>query len=348
LNTKNENIAKSPTPAPAPRPKDAAAIFFYAVAASLVAQVLITLALRAYAGGDGALTLLETNFTANILVGVALQAAMLAAVYLWARARRLKVLPAVRAVPLKPRGIGYAVLMGLAALFGFMYVSFAADYLFNLIGYDGNTAEALSFTTWGRLITGMFTVALLPAVVEETVFRGFVLRGLSRAGKRRAVVLSAAAFCLMHMNPAQTAHQFLLGLALGTAAIETGSLLAPMIMHFLNNALVLILDFTGADVSFGIEGAQIFWFAGVTFLLGTGIIIGLAALYRKAERKTRDADGKTKGKGGDSQSPIPDFPPLKEPFGKLMVEERNTVLYGAAAFAAAAAVWVIVLADGLF
>ncbi|GHU99420.1 hypothetical protein FACS1894211_04780 [Clostridia bacterium] len=307
-------------------------------------QLLFTVGLIAYAGGlEAALNLLQTDFAANIAAAVLIQCAMLAALLLWTRSRKLNPLSAVRAAPLKPLGIGYAVLMGLTALFGFMFVSFAADYLFSLIGYDAGMPEALSFDTAGKMIVGLLAAALLPAVVEECVFRGVLLRGLERAGKRRAVLLSAAAFALMHMNPAQTVHQFLLGIALAVAAVETGSLLAPMIMHFLNNALVVVWEYAGVDPSFGANSSQIFWLACVTFLAGTGIMIGITALYRKWNK------AQLKGTGiGCRSSVSEESQPNKPCFKALLFEERNTVTFGLAASVAVVAVWIFVFVSGLF
>ena len=325
----NANIEKSTTP----RVKDAAGVFFFCVAASLGLQIALAIALMIWKGADG-VDLLSSSFVFTVGTSVMLQGAMLLVLYLWTNARKINPLPAIRAVPLKPLGWGYAAVTGLAALFGFMYIAAAADYLFALIGYDAGMPDGFSFDTAGKMIAGIVCVALLPAVVEEAVFRGIVLRGLSRMGKIPAILLSAAAFCLTHMNPAQTVHQFLLGIALAAAAVETGSLTAPMIMHFLNNAIVIVLDFAGADMSFGLADKHFFWLAPVMLIAGAGIIIGASASYRKFSKK-----------GG--YAPPPELFPPREKFGALMLEENNTILFGLGAFIITTVVWITMLAIGL-
>ncbi len=96
----------------------------------------------------------------------------------------------------------------------------------------------------GPLTLGMavLLVGLLPAVCEEACFRGVVLTGLARSGSRAfAVVGSALAFGLFHVNPYHVAAAATLGLVLGYAAYESRSLLPGVLMHFTSNGLQMVL-----------------------------------------------------------------------------------------------------------
>ncbi len=85
-------------------------------------------------------------------------------------------------------------------------------------------------------------VGVLPAVCEEACFRGVVLTGLARGGSRAlAVVGSALAFGLFHVNPWHVAAATVLGLVLGYAAFESRSLLPGVLLHFVNNALQMVM-----------------------------------------------------------------------------------------------------------
>jgi sodium transport system permease protein len=85
-------------------------------------------------------------------------------------------------------------------------------------------------------------VGLLPAVCEEACFRGVVLTGLARSGSRTfAVVGSALAFGVFHVNPYHVAAAGTLGLVLGYAAYESRSLLPGVLMHFINNGLQMVM-----------------------------------------------------------------------------------------------------------
>lgn len=84
-------------------------------------------------------------------------------------------------------------------------------------------------------------VPVLPAIFEELLFRGVIMRGFSEWGKTTGVVLSAAAFALAHGNTDQLVYQFLIGLAIGFLVTETRSLGVGMIAHFTNNFFVQVL-----------------------------------------------------------------------------------------------------------
>lgn len=97
---------------------------------------------------------------------------------------------------------------------------------------------------------GFFIVGLLAPFVEELVFRGAVLRSLLQwCGNRKdwlgnhwaAIVLSALFFSIVHMNPAQMPHAFLIGLLLGWLYYRTGSIIPGIAVHWTNNAVAYIL-----------------------------------------------------------------------------------------------------------
>ena len=97
----------------------------------------------------------------------------------------------------------------------------------------------------GRALWLLVLVALTPAVCEELVFRGVLLRSLGRElPAARAVLLTALVFGLFHLS-LETALRFLptvwVGLLMGYVAWRTGSVFASMLMHFVNNGAVVLL-----------------------------------------------------------------------------------------------------------
>jgi len=84
----------------------------------------------------------------------------------------------------------------------------------------------------------LLAFAVAPGVCEEVAFRGFILRGFSRGGRRvLAIGLSSLAFGVMHMIPQQVFNGTLMGLVLGALAIRSRSLFPAIMFHFANNAL---------------------------------------------------------------------------------------------------------------
>lgn len=105
-------------------------------------------------------------------------------------------------------------------------------------------AEALGSMTGGNFILDFICVSIFAPFFEEWLCRGMVLRGLlhNNITPVWAIVISAAFFALIHMNPWQAIPAFLLGCAMGYVYYKTGSLLLTMLMHFTNNTFALILS----------------------------------------------------------------------------------------------------------
>jgi sodium transport system permease protein len=89
-------------------------------------------------------------------------------------------------------------------------------------------------------------VALLPALCEETLFRGFILTGFrKRWGPTTAVILTGVLFGLFHLDPYRYLPTALLGVLIGAIVVWTGSLWAGMTAHFIANLTsTLVFQFT--------------------------------------------------------------------------------------------------------
>ena len=91
-------------------------------------------------------------------------------------------------------------------------------------------------------ITQLISTALLPAFIEEMVFRGYILESLRPFGETRAVAASAVLFSLLHGNLTQIPFSFILGLLFAAITIKTGNIFIPIMIHFLNNGLSVTVD----------------------------------------------------------------------------------------------------------
>lgn len=94
----------------------------------------------------------------------------------------------------------------------------------------------------------LFLMAVMPACIEELVFRGITYGGYRRSGtKFMAVMLSALMFGLMHMNLNQALYAFVLGILLALLFEATGSIFATMLFHFIYNAqsccMIYLMEF---------------------------------------------------------------------------------------------------------
>ena len=91
-------------------------------------------------------------------------------------------------------------------------------------------------------------IAILPACLEELLFRGWVLSafcGEKPSTQRMALAVFAQAICfaLFHLLPERMPQTFLLGIALGTIVLLTKSIYPAILCHVANNSMPLILLF---------------------------------------------------------------------------------------------------------
>lgn len=84
--------------------------------------------------------------------------------------------------------------------------------------------------------------AILPAIVEEVLFRGLLQGSLKpHVGPYAAILIAAFVFALMHGDMTAAPALFVLGLSFGFLYETTGSLRVNIAMHMLNNTAALLL-----------------------------------------------------------------------------------------------------------
>jgi membrane protease YdiL (CAAX protease family) len=136
-------------------------------------------------------------------------------------------------------------LVSVLSIFAFIFFTTLFAFILQLIGYEPDSSmpdpginEALMF------LINIFFVCMLPALFEETLFRGAILNGYKNGfSLKLAIILCALCFSLMHRRPEQTVHQFFLGIMLAYVVIETRSLWAGIILHFFNNLISISLPY---------------------------------------------------------------------------------------------------------
>jgi sodium transport system permease protein len=91
-------------------------------------------------------------------------------------------------------------------------------------------------------VATLLLVAVSPAICEECLFRGPILRGLrTRLDSATTVVITAFLFGLFHMDAYRLIPTTILGVLLGFIALESGSIVPAMVAHFCNNAMLVTL-----------------------------------------------------------------------------------------------------------
>lgn len=87
----------------------------------------------------------------------------------------------------------------------------------------------------------LLLIAVAPAIAEELMFRGLIGRGLiARWGLFWGIAITSILFAALHVHPAHAFGVLPLGIAMHVVYITTRSFWAPVLLHFVNNAMATL------------------------------------------------------------------------------------------------------------
>ncbi|MBE6658796.1 MAG: CPBP family intramembrane metalloprotease [Ruminococcaceae bacterium] len=93
-----------------------------------------------------------------------------------------------------------------------------------------------------RMFLYFISSVILPAFVEEMIFRGYILHLLLPYGKTFAIMVSAVLFGLMHLYLPQLLYATVAGILIGYFVVRGGSVWIGIFIHALNNLFAYLMD----------------------------------------------------------------------------------------------------------
>ena len=156
------------------------------------------------------------------------------------------------------------------------------------------TERFLQADNIGTLFLNIGLMALLPALAEELSFRGTLQQILansqrSMANSHIAIWLTAIVFSAIHMQFYGFIPRMLLGAMFGYVFLWSGSLWVPILMHFTNNGIAVLVYYLTANSQHltangqtniaDTIGAGDTWWLGVISIMITSL--GLLIFYRR-------------------------------------------------------------------
>lgn len=142
----------------------------------------------------------------------------------------------------------------------------------NLIGFTAESSMEMASAS-SQTISMFLYAGIIGPIVEELVYRGFVMRHLEKHGKMLAVVVSSIMFGAMHGNLPQGVFAFCVGLILGYVAIEY-SIIWSIVLHILNNLVFSdLLGMALEGCSPLVQNIVYYSVFGLFFLIGLVIVI---------------------------------------------------------------------------
>lgn len=138
---------------------------------------------------------------------------------------------------------------------------------------------------------GVVAVVLSAPVCEEFLFRGAIQRHLADRGWHPMwyILIVAALFSLIHMNPAQVPSAFLMGAFFGWLTYRSGNIALSLLLHMMNNLCGTILLVKGIDdeaiITENLDSVGIALVASVLVSIGVLLLVLLGQEFNRIEIK---------------------------------------------------------------
>ena len=224
--------------------------------------------------------------------------------------------------------------LGLNTAWGYVYY-YGREFFYNDLFHITPPADEI-YTPENLSLVGMIMLlvwtCIVAPVTEEYLFRGVIMRTLSKHSVGFGIVASAFVFGMMHGNMAQTPMAFLIGLVLGYVAAKSGSIRQTIFLHFVNNCLASIPQAVNyfcpqfnewlETVYFYLDIFEMVFAAGALLYFFVTRHNGLKA--RTARLASSDVVAVAKAEAAWSKLEIPaekcrsEFPYIKHKFGKFI------------------------------
>ena len=137
-----------------------------------------------------------------------------------------------------------------------------------------------------ELIASVLSLAAMPAVCEELLFRGFVLSAWESRGTRYAIGVTAVLFALLHGNLYGIPAYLLVGAVAGFLAFALDSVYAAMVYHTVYNTACLVIPYLAAGQAGGdvaIDAAAIFSLAVQAVMIAAMMAMTIMTLRLRAK-----------------------------------------------------------------
>ena len=164
-------------------------------------------------------------------------------VIIFSKSNRLNFAEFYRIKPLSLKNC--AVIIGLGVCWQFIgyMLKFTSISLFGLfkVTYTVNAQKTPIPDSPLELVLALLALVILPAIAEELLFRGLVVRSYEKWGTRSAIVISAVFFSILHLDIINVVATLLMGILLAYVVVKTDSILSGILLHFANNLTATIV-----------------------------------------------------------------------------------------------------------
>lgn len=200
----------------------------------------------------------------------------------------------------KLRQVFGVLLLWVGTLLAGYLVSYITMYLFPDKMLELTNALG-DYLTAAPILVSLFVSALMPAICEETLCRGFIQNSFSDIKNKWLIIaLVGILFGIFHMSLLRFMPTMILGFALAYIMYETKNIILPMMFHFTNNAFSLILTYAApaitTDVDLELMSSASSMYVGIILIFCTVVpwllIAGSRLIKSKEENAQRQLNTK--------------------------------------------------------
>lgn len=193
-----------------------------------------------------------------------------------------------------------AVVLGFLLYYLTIGVSLIYQNIIIMLGFKHiTTGLGTIYSGWEVLVMQFITVAMMPAFFEEFLDRGLLMSVFRKEeDQKKVIIILAVIFALAHQNITQTGYTLMGGLVIAFMAVKTKSIWPGAIIHFINNGMSVIIDYSSQkQLPLGVLHEKFYDFLNqniliifVTWIATAFLIVYLLKLvaklnYQKSEQK---------------------------------------------------------------
>ncbi len=169
-----------------------------------------------------------------------------------------------------------------------------------IAGGLSNSRNVLAGNKGIELLFSIICLCIIPALVEEFVFRGVVLQVLRRKGGDTFAIILSALMCALVYSNTQGIAEFFVSLLMGYIVIFSGSVIPAITVGLIRSALSLVMTLLGASIA---PDKLMLMEAGATIILMMLGVFAVMSIFKK----------------------YPDFFKIKEDKSSLSLREKISV-----------------------
>lgn len=136
----------------------------------------------------------------------------------------------------------------LGIIFGAFLALLAVQYLYSTLTIHESANNQVLITEYSGVshFVALISIAIIPAIIEEYIFRGYILSVFFKNHLLVGTIISSILFAILHQSNNLIGYLpfIFISLVVSLSYLKTKNLLVPITIHFLNNAAFVVLAFS--------------------------------------------------------------------------------------------------------